>query len=151
MALEAALAYAHLLAILSWVVFIASTTALTREGWFNAAALARLARVDRLAGVAAIAVLISGLARMAWGAKGFGWYLNQPLLWAKLALWLVLVAVGVGASRRIQAWHRARVAGATLPPLAEVAALRRRVVGVSHLLVVIPALAVCLARGIGVR
>jgi putative membrane protein len=151
MVLEAVLAYAHLLAVLSWVVFIASTTALAREQWFNAAALARLARVDRIASVGAVAVLLTGVARVVWGAKGLHWYLGQPLLWLKLVLWLVLVVVGVGASRRIQAWHRACLAGGALPPLPDVAALRRRVFGVSHLLVVIPALAVCLARGIGTR
>jgi putative membrane protein len=151
MAVEALLAYAHLLAVLSWVVFIASTTALAREEWFNAATLARLARVDRIVGIAAMAVLATGVARVVWGAKGLDWYLAQPLLWLKLTLWLVLVMVGVGASRRIQAWHRACVVGGTLPLLPDVAALRRRVIGVSHLLVVIPALAVCLARGIGTR
>ncbi len=149
--LEAALAYAHLIAILTWVVFIGSSTALTRAEWLNAAALARLARVDRLAAVGAMAVLISGLARVLWGAKGAAWYLEQPLLWAKLALWLAMVAGGVSASRRIQAWQRVSTSGGGLPAAVDVAAVRRRLMVASHLMVLVPVLAVCLARGLGVR
>lgn len=149
--LEAALAYAHLIAILSWVVFIGSSTALACAEWLNAAALARLARVDRIAGIGAMAVLITGLARVLWGTKGAAWYLEQPLLWGKLGLWLLMVAGGIGASRRIQAWQRACVSGAGLPSADQLATVRRRLMAASHLMVVVPLLAVCLARGLGVR
>lgn len=149
--LEAALAYAHLIAILSWVVFIGSSTALACGEWLNAAALARLARVDRIAGIGAMAVLITGLARVLWGTKGAAWYLEQPLLWGKLGLWLLMVAGGIGASRRIQAWQRACVSGAGLPSADQLATVRRRLMAASHLMVVVPLLAVCLARGLGVR
>jgi putative membrane protein len=98
-----------------------------------------------------MAVLVTGAARVAWGAKGAVWYLDQPLLWGKLALWLAMVAGGVSASRRIQAWQRSSANGGGLPPAGEVAAVRRRLMAASHLLVVVPLLAVLLARGIAVR
>ncbi|MBE7420224.1 MAG: DUF2214 family protein [Ideonella sp.] len=151
MALEATLAYLHVMAILTWVVFIASTTALAREDWFNAAALVRLARVDRITAIGAIAVLLSGAARSVWGVKGLHWYLDQPLWWGKVTLWLVMALVGFGASRRIQSWRRTLAAGGGLPSPAEIVAVRRRVFAASHLMLVVPALAVCLARGIGTR
>ncbi|HET7524802.1 MAG TPA: DUF2214 family protein [Burkholderiaceae bacterium] len=151
MIVEAALAYLHLIAVLTWVVFIASSTALARADWLNAAALERLARVDRLAAAGAMAALLTGLARVLWGMKGATWYIEQPLLWGKLALWLAMVAGGVGASRRIQAWQRISVGGGGLPAAQEVAAVRRRLMVASHLIIVVPVLAVCLARGIGVR
>ena len=47
--LESLLAYLHLLAILSWVVFLSSTAALARVEWLNGAALLRLVTVDRVA------------------------------------------------------------------------------------------------------
>ena len=149
--LEAALAYAHLIAILSWVVFIGACTALTRADWLNSAALARLARVDRFAGVFAMVVLATGAARVAWGVKGAAWYLDQPLLWGKVVLWLVMVAGGISASRRIQAWQRSHSRGGALPDAAAVAAVRARLMAASHLMVVVPLLAVLLARGIAVR
>jgi putative membrane protein len=151
MLLEAALAYLHLMAILTWVVFIGSSTALTRTEWLNDASLARLARVDRIAAIAAMAVLFTGIARVAWGIKGATWYGAQPLLWAKLLLWLVMVVIGGRASRRIQGWQRARVAGKGLPADADVVAVRKRLMIASHIMLVVPLVAVCLARGLGVR
>ena len=151
MVLEAALAYLHLIAILTWVVFIGSSAALTRTEWLNDASLARLAQVDRVAAVAAMAVLFSGIARVAWGIKGASWYGAQPLLWAKLVLWLAMVIVGGRASRRIQAWQRNHVAGRGLPDALEVAAVRKQLMAASHLMIVVPLVAVCLARGLGVR
>ena len=149
--LEAALAYAHLIAILTWVVFIGGSAALTRSEWLNSASLARLARVDRLAAVGAMATLFSGAARVAWGVKGASWYLDQPLLWAKFALWVLMVAGGVSASRRIQAWQRTSAGGGDLPAAHDVVAVRKRLMAASHVMVVVPLLAVLLARGVGTR
>jgi putative membrane protein len=149
--LEAALAYLHLVAVLTWVVFIGASTALARADWMNAAALARLAKVDRLAAAGALAVLVTGAARVLWGVKGAAWYLDQPLLWGKFALWVLMVAGGVSASRRIQAWQRVSAGGGGLPAAPEVAAVRRRLMAASHLMVVVPLLAVLLARSIGAR
>jgi putative membrane protein len=151
MVLEAALAYLHLIAILTWVVFIGSSAALTRTEWLNDASLARLAQVDRVAAVAAMAVLFTGIARVAWGIKGAAWYGAQPLLWAKLVLWLGMVILGGRASRSIQAWQRNRVAGRGLPDAMEVTAVRKRLIAASHLMIVVALVAVCLARGLGVR
>ena len=60
MTLEAILAYLHLLAILTMVVFISSEAALCRVQWLNAAVVERLAKVDLVYGIAAIAVLATG-------------------------------------------------------------------------------------------
>ena len=61
MTLEAILAYLHLLAILTMVVFIASEAALCRVEWLNAAVIERLAKVDMIYGIAAIAVLATSM------------------------------------------------------------------------------------------
>lgn len=150
MMLEALLAYLHLAAILSWVVFLTSQTALLRPEWFNAAALARLLKVHRIAQAAGATVLATGLARMAFGAKGFEWYLGQPLLWAKLVLLVLMLASAAAAGRRFKGWANELVRNARLPEAAEVDRLRRSVFRTAHLMLLLPVPAVLLARGIGV-
>ena len=57
MTLEALLSYAHILAILTMTVFLASEAALCRTEWLNAAVVERLAKIDMVYGASAIAVL----------------------------------------------------------------------------------------------
>jgi putative membrane protein len=148
---EALLAYLHIAAILAWVVFLTSCAALARVEWINAAALQRLARVDRIASVAAASVLVTGLARAAWGIKGPVWYSQQPLLYGKLALFLVMAGMGIGITRRIGQWCRDQRVSGRMPTAEAVATVRRRLMWSSHLMVVLPLLGVLMARGIGTR
>ena len=78
MSLEAGLAYAHLLAILSLVVFLSSEAALCRAEWMNEAVVRRLGRLDLIYGLSALAVLLTGLARIDLGMKGSAWYWATP-------------------------------------------------------------------------
>jgi putative membrane protein len=148
MILEATLAYLHLVAVLSWVVFVTSAAVLARDEIVTAAALARLVRVDHINQAAAIATLLTGLARTAWGVKGTAWYWNQPLWWAKLALLLLMLGAGLAASRRIAGWRRAHVADGRLPTPDAIAGVRRQLMWSSHLMVLPPLAGVLLARGI---
>ncbi|HEY0201692.1 MAG TPA: DUF2214 family protein, partial [Burkholderiaceae bacterium] len=100
MTLEALLAYAHLLAILTMVVFIASEAALCRVEWLNAAVVERLAKVDMVYGIAAVMVLATGLARTWWSAKGTAWYWSNPLLHTKLTLFVVIALISIAPTLR---------------------------------------------------
>jgi len=151
MTTEALLAYAHLLAILATATFLASQAALCRSEWLNAAAVQRLARIDLLYGVSALLVLATGLARTWWGVKGFGWYWSQPLLHAKVTLFVVIGVLSLVPTLRLRRWLQAVRATGTLPLPAEVKATRRLVMIEAHLLALIPLLAVFLARGVGTR
>ena len=62
MTLETLLAALHITAILTLVVFVSSAAALCRPEWFNGPLLERLARVDMIYGISAVAVLATGLA-----------------------------------------------------------------------------------------
>ena len=148
---ESLLAYAHLAAILALVVFVTSEAALCRPEWMNAAVVRRLARVDAIYMIAAMAVLGTGLARTYWGMKGFEWYWQQPLLHIKATLFVVIGLISIKPTRAFQRWRRQLEASGALPPEAEVRQVRRWVMVQAHLLLLVPLAAVMLARGVWTR
>ncbi|KQT12166.1 DUF2214 family protein [Ramlibacter sp. Leaf400] len=149
MTTDALLAYAHILAILTLVVFIASEAALCRPEWLNAAAVERLVTVDRVYAIAAAAVFLTGLARVFLGSKGGAWYGHNWLLWTKLGLFVAVGLMSIAPTRRFIAWRRALRADGRLPPAEEVRRVRRWVMRQAHVIPLIPLAAVFLARGYG--
>ena len=96
MTLEAVLASLHLVAILTLVVFMSSQAALCRIEWLNAAVVERLVRLDVIYNVTALVLLLTGLARVVWGIKGFGAgaascvppaRCRRPARWGRCADW----------------------------------------------------------------
>ena len=151
MTIEALLAYAHIMAFLMLATFMTSETALCRQDWINPAVVRRLVRLNLLSLVSGALVLLTGLARIAWGVKGSAWYWGQPLLHAKITLLVLMLGLSLLAGRRYLRWRRALDAGGGLPADAELRATRRLVMWSAHLMVLVPLLAVFLARGIGTR
>ena len=151
MTLEALLAYAHLLAILTMVTFVASEAALCRPEWLNAAVVERLAKVDMIYGISAGAVLLTGLARTWWGVKGSSWYWTNGLLHLKLAMFVAIGLLSIKSTRMFLRWRRELRAGGTLPDDTQVRTARKWVMVQAHILAAIPLVAVFLARGFGGR
>lgn len=149
MTTEALLAYAHFLAILTMVVFLTSEAALCRPEWMSPAIVRRLATVDLVYGISAIAVLATGLARVFLGAKGASWYWSNWLLHTKLGLFVLLGLVSILPTVRFLRWKRTLAASGALPAEAEVRGTRRLVMLQAHILPLIPLPAVFLARGYG--
>ena len=149
MTLEAILAYLHLLAILTMVVFISSEAALCRVQWLNAAVVERLAKIDRVYGIAALAVIATGVARTVWGVKGSAWYWTNPLLHAKLTLVVVIAVISIFPTLTFIRWRKALRDNGALPGEAEIRKTRKLVMVQAHLLAIIPLIAVFLARGYG--
>ena len=149
MTLEAILSYLHLLAILTMVVFVASEAALCRVQWLNAAVVERLAKVDRIYGIAALAVLATGVTRTLLGVKGTAWYWSNPLLHMKLTLFVVVGVISIFPTLAFLRWRKALRADGSLPDEAQIAKTRRLVMVQAHIIAVIPLLAVFLARGYG--
>jgi len=148
---EALLAYLHIGAILALVVFLTSEAALCRVEWMNPAVVNRLVRVDALYAAAAIAVLLTGLARTWWGLKGTGWYWSQPLLHLKVTLFVVIGLMSIKPTRMFARWRKQLAATGALPPEHEVRQARRWVMIEAHLLVLVPLAATLLARGVYTR
>jgi putative membrane protein len=149
MTLEALLAFLHISAFLALVVFLTSETALCRPEWFNATIVERLVIVDRIYGIAAIAVLLTGLARIFLGMKGAGWYASNWLLWTKVGLFVAVGLMSIRPTLRFLVWRRALRADGSLPSAEEVRAVRRWVMWQAHIVPFIPLPAVFLARGWG--
>jgi putative membrane protein len=151
MTLEAILAYLHLLAILTMVVFIASEAALCRVEWLNAAVVERLAKVDMIYGIAAISVLATGVARTLWGIKGTAWYWTNPLLHVKLALFIIVGAISIFPTLTYFRWRKTLRSSGSLPPEADIRKTRKLVMIQAHIIAVIPLVAVFFARGFAAR
>ncbi|MCY1165722.1 hypothetical protein D9M73_56330 [compost metagenome] len=149
MTLEALLAYAHILAILTMVVFLASEAALCRVQWLNAAVVERLAKIDAIYGMAAISVLLTGIARTWWGIKGTAWYWTNPLLHIKLTLFVVIGLLSIKPTLMFLRWRRELRATGSLPDEAQVRLARRLVMVQAHIVPLIPLAAVFMARGFG--
>ena len=151
MTLEALLAYLHIAAILTLVVFISSQAALCRAEWLNAAVVRRLVVLDKIYLTASALVLASGLARTIWGLKSAAWYAGQPLWWAKFGLMLLILLLSVKPSLAFRRWLGRLDQQGTLPIEAEIKAVRAQIMRTAHLLLLIPVAGVMLARGLGIN
>lgn len=149
MTTEALLAYAHLLAIFTLIVFIASEAALCRPEWMNDAVVERLAKVDRVYGIAAIAVLATGVARIYLGAKGPDWYWGNWLLHAKIGAFVVVGLISIVPTLAFARWRKALRGTGELPAAPQVRRVRKLVMLQAHIIPFIPLAAVFMARGFG--
>jgi len=149
MTTEALLAYVHILAFLTLVVFVSSEAALCRPEWLNATVVERLVTVDRVYGIAAGAVFLTGLARIFLGAKGGAYYGGNWLLWVKVGLFVAVGLMSIRPTLRFARWRKALRADASLPSADEVRQVRRWVMQQAHVIPFIPLAAVFLARGYG--
>lgn len=147
MTLEAILAALHVVAILTFVVFLSSQAALCRVEWLNAAVVERLVRLDVIYGVAGVVVIGSGIARVIWGVKGASWYLSQPLFHIKITIVLAMVILSFVPSLAFRRWRRNLLSTGALPGEPEVSKVRRLVMIQSHVLPVVAVIAVFWARG----
>ena len=147
MTLEAVLAALHLLAILTLVVFLSSQAALCRPEWLNAAVVKRLARLDLIYGIVAGILLLTGIARVVWGAKGLAWYLSQPMLHLKVTLFVLAALLSIVPSLQFRKWLKALNDHGALPDVPTVRRTRRWIMWQSHLIPVIAVIAVFWARG----
>jgi putative membrane protein len=148
---DAILQFLHISAILALVVFITSEAAICRPEWMNVDIVNRLVTVDRIYGIAAMAVLVTGFIRIYWGTKGAAWYWGNWLLHLKLTAFVVVALISIAPTLRFLRWRKAVRADGTLPTVDEVRRTRKLVMLQAHIIPFIPLAAVFLARGFGAR
>jgi putative membrane protein len=146
---DALLAFLHFTAILILASALGAEALLLRAQ-LGAATIRAIARADLIFGIASGAVLLSGLARLFYGAKGYAFYTGNPVFWVKLALFVAVGLLSIPPTLRFIRWRRALTAQpAFVPDPAELSGTRRLVFIELHLLALIPLAAVFMARGLG--
>lgn len=109
-----------------------------------------LLRVDLFYGLSAVLVIIAGVSRVIWGAKGWEYYQAQPFFWAKMAMFGVIGLLSIAPTRTFMRWNKAAGANPSFTaPEAEVKTTRRFVAIEVHLVALLLVFAALMARGIG--
>ena len=140
------LAILHHLAILTLIVLLAFEFALLRPG-ITADMLRRVTNVDAAYGASAGLVVVIGVSRVIWGAKGAEFYLSNPWFWAKMGSLLCIGLLSIPPTLALLKWRKARALDAAfLPNDGEVARLRRFVHVEVGLLALVVAFAAAMAR-----
>ncbi|QOK92523.1 DUF2214 family protein [Ralstonia pseudosolanacearum] len=146
---DALLAYLHYLSIFTLIVFVTAEAVVLRPD-MTPAIRRRLSIYDAVYGASAGAVLVSGLLRLFYGAKGAAFYVHNPVFHIKMGLFVLVALMSIPPTLTILRWKRQ---GKTLPDFvptpAEIAKVRRWVMLEAHLIIFIPLAAVLMARGIG--
>ena len=70
----------------------------------------RLQRIDLFFGIAAVVVIVTGIARVVFGLKGADFYLHNPIFWTKMGLFLLVGLLSIAPTVHYLRWN------AALPP-----------------------------------
>lgn len=109
-----------------------------------------LLRIDLFYGVSAVLIILAGISRVIWGAKGWAYYQDQPFFWAKMATFGLIGLLSIAPTRTFIRWAKQAGANANFAaPDVEVKRVRRLVVMETHLVALLVLFATLMARGIG--
>lgn len=146
--LDAILAYLHFLAILL-LFSVLSVELLLVKRTLDAATIRLLGRLDIGYLGVAIAVLITGLLRAIYGAKGPDFYFNAWPVYAKISLFLAVGIISVKPTLAFIHWRRALDHDPAWQVPGEEQRRIRRLVSIEvHLAALIPLVAVIMSRGL---
>ena len=148
---DALLAYFHFSAIFVLFAFLTVEAMVLRHP-LDANAVRLIARIDLWYFGAAIVVLISGLLRLYWGAKGVGFYSANPMFHVKIVVFIVVGVLSVFPTLQFLRWSKKLKSDAAFVPTEpERKRARRLVMFELHIAALLPLFAVLMARGIGTR
>jgi putative membrane protein len=142
--MEPLVAYLHYLSIILTGGFLIGELVMCRPGITGEQAR-RLAGIDVVFFVSALAALATGLLRLFYYSKGLSFYTGNPAFWVKMALYVIIAGMSIKPTRTFMRWKRA----GAVPARDEIAGARRFIHIELGLLALIPLMAVLMARGIG--
>ncbi len=145
---QAIVAYLHYLSILITFAAIVAQHLLIKPDTSGASWI-RIARLDAVYGVGALAILVTGFLRFFYYGKGWAYYLTNPVFHLKLTLFIIVAILSVYPSVVFFKTARAYKRGAepTAPP--RVKRLQMILRAELTLFLLIPLAAALMARGIG--
>lgn len=109
-----------------------------------------LLRMDLFYGISAVGVILAGLGRVFWGAKGADYYASQPFFWAKMATFAIVGLISIAPTRAFIRWvKQSNHDAAFVVAEAHAKRIRRLVMIELHLLALVPLFAALMARAIG--
>jgi putative membrane protein len=139
----------HFILILALVGILGAEAGLVHEGMDGMQAN-RVAVLDRSYGGAAGLLLVVGFLRVFYGAKGAAFYLQNPVFWAKIAVFALTATLSILPTVKFIAWQRrARKEPGFRPAAADIRSVRRLIGVQVALLAAIVLLAGMMARGYG--
>ena len=110
------LAITHHIFVFGLVATMIGTRTMLREAPVD---VARLARIDMMAGLLSLAVLAVGIARVVWGGKGWLFYEGNPFFWAKIGCFAVIGLLSIPPTLAFIRWNKARRADPAFQPTAD--------------------------------
>jgi putative membrane protein len=147
--MEPLVTYLHYLSMIFIGAFLTVELILCRPA-LTAAHVRLLPRLDIGYFTAALVALATGLLRVFFYAKGWPFYVSNPVFWVKMALYLAVALTSIAPTIAFIRWSRLLgAASAPLPAPGDVARVRRLVHLELGLLALIPLMAVLMARGVG--
>jgi putative membrane protein len=147
---EALLAYLHYAAMVLIAVFLVIEYQSCRPG-LTPQRVRYLARIDLFYMLAAILALATGVTRLIWFGKGAAFYLYNPVLYIKLALFVAVGLMSIPPTLQYLRWMRALTSGGGAPEPWQIARVSRYLLAELILFALIPLMAVLMARGIGTQ
>ncbi|WXL26549.1 DUF2214 family protein [Ectopseudomonas mendocina] len=146
---QATVAYAHYLSVFALLALLITEYVLFSKP-LTLSRGRRLIITDLSYGVAAGVVLMTGLARVIWYGKGLSYYLNNSLFLSKFGLFLVVGLISALPTFVFINWRNELKAGRVPQVSANIALGVKWVIRLELLLLlIIPTLAVLMARGYG--
>jgi putative membrane protein len=137
----------HHIALLVLVASLAGEVALMRQAP-SASGLQALGKLDVVYGISAGALLVIGLSRVFWAAKGASYYLTSLPFWIKMFVFLSVGLLSIVPTVRFIRWRKALAQTGALPSQVDWDATRKLAVTQLHSLALIVIAAAAMARGL---
>ncbi|MBV9221069.1 MAG: DUF2214 family protein [Methylobacteriaceae bacterium] len=141
---------AHHFFVFALVAALAAELALSGSA-MNAAQIRRLGQIDAAYGIIAGLVVVAGVSRLLWGAKGSDYFVQNPVFWAKMATFVAVGLLSVPPTIRILRWRRlSREDPSFVPDAQELRLVRRFMHAQAMLIPLILIFAAAMVRGYGI-